>query len=71
MVKDRLMPCEEECEWCGEYQIVKHIDAVSFKIKGHSAANGYSTHVGDIEKKTGKEYNHVRDWEGEAVEEDE
>lgn len=56
-VGDRLLPVSEPCPSCnGKGGICKTITRTNFIMKGACAANGYSTDIGDIERRLGRPY---------------
>jgi predicted nucleic acid-binding Zn ribbon protein len=55
-VDNRYLPLSEPCPWCkASRSVQKLVTSVPFKVKGANAKNGYSTNVGDIEKRLGRE----------------
>jgi DNA-directed RNA polymerase subunit RPC12/RpoP len=54
-IEDRDSLIGRTCNLCREGILIKNVTSCSFKIKGASAKNGYSTNVKDIEKRLGRE----------------
>lgn len=49
-IAERDVPTLEPCPICGNFRIIKVMNAVDFKVNGANANNGYSTYVGDAQK---------------------
>lgn len=56
-IGSRLLPVSESCPLCnGKGGICKTITRTNFIMKGACAANGYSTDIGDIERRLGRQW---------------